>query len=159
MTLVGCGAVSSPTTVPVGKALYHDPEGYFSITLPKEWTVTDDVQSFGKFGDKYTSRFDAPALADSDNTWAQVEVFPYSTQSDEQSRCDYMKREQLTTTLDGLPAYKFIGRGVTNWRLFSSTAEFTITLVFPANDASAAQVVDGTFASFDPSSSSPLHCD
>jgi hypothetical protein len=32
MMLVGCGAVSSPTTVPVGKALYHDPEGYFSIT-------------------------------------------------------------------------------------------------------------------------------
>ena len=86
MMLVGCGAVSSPTTVPVGKALYHDPEGYFSITPPKEWTVTDDVQSFGKSGDKYTSRFDAPGLTDSDNTWAQVEVFPYSTQSDEQSR-------------------------------------------------------------------------
>jgi hypothetical protein len=88
-----------------------------------------------------------------------MEVFPYSAQSDEQSRCDFMKREQLTSMLHELPAYKFIGQGVTNWRLFSSSVEFDIALVYSADDASASQVVDGVFASFDPSNSSPLSCD
>jgi hypothetical protein len=147
MLLAGCGAVSSPSTVPAGKVLYHDPEGYFAITLPKEWNVTHNAQSFGKSGDKYTSRFDAPALTTSNTTWAQVEVFPYLPQSAEQPCCDFMKRERLTSTLHGLPAYKLIGRDATNWRLFSSTAEFDIILVYSADDASATQIVDGVFSS------------
>jgi hypothetical protein len=56
MTLVGCGAVSSPIPAAVGKMVYRDPEGYFTITVPKEWKVTHNAQSFCKYGDKYTSR-------------------------------------------------------------------------------------------------------
>lgn len=134
---------------PAGWQRYTDPGGYFTVTIPKGWTVQRET-STSMAGDSHGSvtfpdvmdTFGGPPRGQNTITvWIYVEAI--TSERARQWMCEARSPSQNNTTLAGLPAWH---DEVFGWIVNSSGASFQISYVYPNYPGNVAMPVDAPTA-------------
>jgi len=171
----------TPPPAPAGWQRYTDPGGYFTVAIPKGWTVERDTGT-SMAGDSHGSvtfpdaidTFGGPPLGQNTITvWIHAEGI--TSDRARQWMCEAGSPSRNNTTLAGLPAWQSDRFG---WIVVSSGASFQISYAYPnykgnvnmpANAPSPTPMPPGFYekgqqelhtilASFLPTPDTPLKC-
>ncbi len=129
------GAPPSPT-MPVEWERYTDPDGHFTLSIPKGWTAerqsttlqVGNPQSGGYTTHTLFDTFGNPPWGQNTIT-VQVAVEPIENEHTRQGICGLRPLTPPNTTLGGLPAWHDAILG--EWEVYSSGARFQIGYVYP----------------------------
>lgn len=126
-------------TFPAGWQRYQDPGGYFSVSLPKGWTVQRDTSGKETMGNTQGSVTVHPVMdalggpprgQQTITVW--ITITPIINDFERQWMCGALPPTQDNTTIAGLPAsHHVIHDGNPAWLLNSSSASFQIDYTYP----------------------------
>jgi hypothetical protein len=129
-------ASAAPTpTFPTDWQRYTDPGGYFSVSIPKGWSVQRDTSEEATMGNRQGSVTVHPVMdvlggpprgQQTISVW--IHITPIINDLERQMMCEGFSSAQQNTTVAGLPAWH---DDLIGWIVTSNSASFQINYQYP----------------------------